>query len=77
MQETHLKKKQCADILATLKSFNAGDSEMILFEDSRVETRTWDVRCRQLRNEGHLEKKFTFVDSLNPRGTFILCKEPK
>lgn len=71
MQETRLKKIEKTNIFATLNSFKAGDSEFIPYEKSKVETRTWDVRCRVLRKQGTLEGKYRFIKQENPRGTLI------
>lgn len=74
MQETHLKKVEKTEILATLKSFNVGDSERIPFSESRVDTDTWRARCGELKRKGHLSGRYKFIrhDIENSKGTLIM-----
>lgn len=60
MQETHLKKSQITDVLATLRCFAIGDSECILFEDSRVDITYWRSRYGILRKRNQLSGSFRF-----------------
>ena len=75
MQETHLKKVEKTEILATLKSFSVGESEFITFSDSQVDTITFRVRYSQLRKQGLLTGEFSFFDSQSPVGTLIFRKK--
>lgn len=72
MQATHLKFVSKTNILATLKSFQVGESEIIPFSESKVDTTTFRSRYAVLRNNGNLQGEFRFLSSKDPVGTLII-----
>ena len=71
MQETHLKKGLKTNILATLRAFNAGESEIIPFSESQTDTNTFRSRYSVLRRNGNVQGKYMFVATSEPAGTLI------
>jgi hypothetical protein len=73
MQETHLKKVEKTSILKTLKSFELGESELIMFSDSQTDTNTWRARYGKLVRDGNLgDRRFKILSHNDPLGTIIL-----
>lgn len=70
--QTHLRKRTTTDILATLKSFKAGESDFIPFKDSQTDTRTFSARYQALKREGSISGTYRFYSSNDPHGTTIV-----
>lgn len=71
MQEPSLVFRNCLNIYATLKQFQAGQSKFISFDVSRTTTSCFSSRYQTLKREGLLEGKFKFSNVSKPAGTVI------
>lgn len=72
MQETHIKKSEKIDFLATFKSFEVGECELLKFADTQAHATTFRTLYCKYRKQGLLTSKLRFTETKSPAGTFIL-----
>lgn len=75
MQETHLKKCTKVDFLATFKSFEPGECEILPYSETQTHTTVLRSLYCKYRRMGLLTHKISFTELKNPAGTLVLRRE--